>query len=46
MKCRKTLPESEKLSAVLLCRFLINRHEKGFPDRKPFHFAILRPVRM
>lgn len=35
-----------KLSAVSLCRFLINRHEKGFPDRKPFHFAILRPVRM
>lgn len=31
-------------------RLLRSRHEKviekGFPDRKPFHFAILRPVRM
>ena len=31
-------------------RLLRNRHEKvikkGFPDRKPFHFAIFRPVRM
>lgn len=31
-------------------RLLRNRHDnvikKGFPDRKPFHFAILRPVRM
>lgn len=31
-------------------RLLRNRHEKiikkGLPDRKPFHFAILRPVRM
>lgn len=46
MKCRKTLPESEKLSAVSLCRFLTNRHEKGFPDGKPFQFTILHPVRM
>ena len=45
-KCRKSLPESEKLSAVSLCRFLINRHEKRFPDGKPFQFTILRPVRM
>ena len=46
MKCRKTLPESKKLSAVSLCRFLTNRHEKGFPDGKPFQFTILHPVRM
>lgn len=49
MKCRKALPESEIVSRVvmqIIKKQARKSHKKGFPDRKPFHFAILRPVRM
>lgn len=48
-KCRKSLPESEIISRVvmqIIKKQARKNHKKGFPDRKPFHFAILRPVRM